>query len=143
MADELKLELTQRLKVVAINLSNHPSDKWSQEQRDAFYSLATKDFPLGGVDFQIIDVPFPNVAPNLPIAGVRVLATETLRKLMDYNYKYIMVQGEFTLTFMLVYELLKQGKVPVVATTERIVEEKGGQKISTFKFCNFRQYDII
>jgi len=142
--EDLKLE-TEKQKVVAINLSNHPSDKWSQEQRDAFYTLATKDYPKD-VEFQIVDIPFPLVKPDLSVLDVKLLATEILKKLTDYNYnyKFIMIQGEFSLTFMLVYELLQLGKVPVVATTERIItEEKDGQKISVFKFVRFRQYDIL
>jgi len=134
-------ELTQKQKVVAINLSNHPSDKWSQEQRDAFYSLVMEGYQNWKVDFQIIDIPFPNVPPEADILEVKEIAENVLKELGEYNFKYIMCQGEFSLTYNLVKMLKGWEKIPVVATTKReVVEKENGEKISVFKFVRFRVY---
>jgi len=136
---ELELTLEHNLKVVAINLSNHPSDKWSQEQRDALYSIATEGYDPH-VAFQIVDIHFPMVPPEASKEDITKLAQKVLKKLNKYNYKHIMIQGEHTLTHMLVNELLAQGKVPVAATTARVAVEKDGIKTSEFKFVRFREY---
>lgn len=46
-----------------INVSNHPSSKWSQAQKDA----------AGG---EILDIPFPNINPRASTWEVEAMASE-------------------------------------------------------------------
>ena len=117
-----------------INLTNHPSDKWSEEQRQAAYKL------FGS----IVDVPFPEVDPNWDEQTVWNLAREIVDKLTDeYGTEGItvLVQGEFTLTYAIVSLLYEKGIPCVAATTERIVREREDGVIERkFVFRRFRYY---
>jgi hypothetical protein len=120
-----------------VNISNHPSANWSQDQKNAVYS----QFGTG----RIVDVPFPNVDPldsteeieKIALALVAVVLTE-------HNPRYVMVQGEFTLTFTMTVLFQKAGLDVVVATSERKVEETvlpdgSTQKKAIFNFVQFRK----
>jgi len=117
---------------VAINLSNHSSTKWEENQKNALKSLA-------GVN-DIIDVSFPNVPSAASEEDIKKIANEVLNQLNSYSFDYIMIQGEFTLTYYIVSKLLENNKIPVSATTERVAVEQNGTKISQFKFVKFRKY---
>lgn len=124
-----------------INISNHPSSKWGIEQIEA----AKK---LGG---NIIDIPFPNVSPNATKSEIFRLVDEigciVLEKTKELSnvIDYVHVMGEqgFVFSFVNYIHLFKNifnNIICVHSTTERIVEEKDGQKVSTFKFVQFREY---
>jgi hypothetical protein len=47
-----------------LNLSNHPSDKWSDKQREAALAISKKLVKKAGEGkIGIIDIPFPNIPP--------------------------------------------------------------------------------
>lgn len=123
-----------------INVSNHVSEKWSKEQREAAEQYGT-----------IKDLQFPNINPSLKsedinklvdnfIADVLILANEV----PEDNQLIVMVQGEFIFTFRLVFELKKAGIKVVAARSERKVVEKVvdgvTKKDSEFKFAGFMEY---
>ena len=116
-----------------INLSNHPSSKWSEAQTEAAKQYG-----------DIIDLTFPQVDPNGDEAYIANLADEYCRKTLDMGDGTpltIHLMGEMTLAFALVARLKAKGVVCLASTTERIVlEEKPGVKTNVFRFARFRRY---
>ena len=117
-----------------INLSNHPSDKWS--------TLQTEAALLYG---QIIDIPFPEIDPMLDEAGIDVLVDEYYGKISKYDHPVVMLQGEFVFTYRLVSRLKADGLKVMAGCSKReaveTVDEHGTVKrTSTFVFCRFREY---
>lgn len=120
-----------------INLSNHKSNSWSEDQKEGW--------------LQIFDIPFPNISPQATTEEVAELVEKYFEKINDLAYEnipedddvYVMLQGEFTFCYLL-YEVLKMhGYIVVVPTTERIVEERVKddgtiEKTSIFKFVQWR-----
>lgn len=126
---------------IFINLTNHPSSKWSDEQVNA----AKKLFCYGDSDVEIVDIPFPQIDPNIGSNQIHELVNEYVSKIADYTLKYVNcivhVMGEMTFTYNIVKELMNNGIVCVASTTDRIVEEdENGVKKSIFKFNQFRKY---
>jgi hypothetical protein len=121
-----------------INLTNHPSEKWTDEQKKQAKSLYG----------QIIDIAFPQIEPAWDSQNVQSLAAEYLVKIKEKlsknpaNERFaVHIQGEFTFVFALV-TMLKEQKIKCIASTsKRVAEEKAdGTKISFFKFIRFREY---
>ena len=118
-----------------LNLSNHPSQKWSTEQT----ALAQQQY--GGV----VDMPFPNVPPEVDTEGVIALAQKYQQDILDLVLQYpnltVHLMGELSFCFALVKMLQMQGISVVCSTTERtLIEEKDGLKTALFRFNHFRQY---
>jgi hypothetical protein len=116
-----------------INISNHPSSKWSAEQVEEAKRL-------GGV---IVDMPFPNVPAGASRSEVGRLADEVMARVPDYAIA--MVQGEFSLTYAITRRLRWRGTRVVVATSERQVREqvKDGktEKVAVYEFRGFRDVE--
>ncbi len=120
-----------------VNVSNHPSSRWSDDQREA--ALA-----LGG---EIRDFPFPNVPADASSADVLQMARDLVEDLFyEINAgqgDVVMVQGEFSLTFATVERLRSYGISCVVACSERELVETiaNGEttKTSVFRFRQFRE----
>jgi hypothetical protein len=116
-----------------LNLSNHPSSKWSNEQL-----VAAKQF--GG----IVDMQFPEVNPMGDEKYINQLAIDYLHKVKELACNGIVtvhIMGEMTYTYALVNMLLNENIDCIASTTERIVNEFGnGQKQATFRFVRFRNY---
>ena len=115
-----------------INLTNHPSDKWSAEQRDA-----AKEYG------EIVDIPFPDISPETGEDAIKDLAEQYVEKILSYtdnNAIAVHVMGEMTFVHALVTRLKENGIRCVASTTERMVKEEDGKKISEFKFVQFREY---
>lgn len=113
-----------------INLSNHPSSRWTDTQRTA--ALDTYG--------SIKDLPFPNIPPAAVAAELDELTADYLKKILDLDPHAVHLMGEMTFTFRLV-TILKKMKIPCIAsTTNRTVEEKDGKKIVRFEFVRFRAY---
>ena len=118
-----------------INFSNHSSESWSEEQRDAAISS------FGG---EILDVPFPSVPAGISESEINEIAREFADKIASYEPSAVMCMGEFGVCFKVV-ELLKRNKIKVVYScsercAEEIVTESGTQKSSLFRFVRFREY---
>jgi len=121
-----------------INFSNHPSLRWSIEQREA-----AERFGL------ICDIPFPAVNPAAGKEEIRELgdrAVSAIIERLDFNQRNcVMCSGEFSLTFYVVKRLREQGIITVAATTERVTVENTNadgsvEKRSEFRFVQFREY---
>ena len=117
-----------------INISNHPSNKWSARQLQAALALAS----------EVIDVPFPNVPSTASTEDGKALAEEVVSKVPS-SASIALVQGEMTLTFSIVRQLQKRGINAVAACSERRSVETVNQdgtttKTAVFEFTQFRSY---
>ena len=120
---------------IFINFSNHPSELWSDEQKNSARRL------FGG---QIVDIPFPQVSASADENALKDLALRCVEKLCSYQPAAVMCQGEFGLTFQIVTLLKEHGIRTVYSCSERkTVERKtdtGTVKTSEFCFVRFRDY---
>lgn len=112
-----------------VNFSNHPSEKWEDEQKKAAQIYG-----------KLVDVPFPNVLPSASEEEVAQLAEEMVKKIMECQPAAVMCQGEFTLSFQVAAKLKQQNITVVAACSERCVRESGDEKIVKFRFCRFRKF---
>lgn len=117
-----------------VNFSNHNSKGWSKSQIDEAEKYGT-----------IIDVDFPRVPADADENAIRDLGNEYIEKICAFLPDAVMCQGEFTLTFYVVNELMKRDIVCVSACTERIskeqlMEDGAVNKIAEFKFAGFRKF---
>jgi len=120
------------------NISNHPSSKWSEKQREAAFALGR----------YIEDVPFPDVPATASELEVEELAYDLLlplvrRQQWEDEDDVFMVQGEYSLTYLMTRLLLSARRKVVVACTERKVQERTNEdgkveKTSVFEFVRFR-----
>ena len=116
-----------------INFSNHPSEKWSYEQRQAALQYG-----------DIADIPFPNVDADCSESTIRLMAKEYADRIIDMRPDYVLCQGEFCLAYNVI-SLLKESGVHVgAACSERESQESTidgkTEKISVFRFVRFREY---
>ncbi|MBQ0022677.1 MAG: CRISPR-associated protein [Prevotellaceae bacterium] len=116
-----------------INLTNHLSAKWGEEQIKAAMQHG-----------EIEDVPFPMVSPNATHEEIQALAEELHQSVMEKhgnNITAVHIMGEFTLCYALV-QLFKAGGIMCLSsTTERsVTDNPDGTKTSTFRFVQFREY---
>jgi len=122
---------------IFLNISNHPSSGWSQEQKDAALALGCSE---------IVDEQFPNVNPMWGREEVSREAKAVVSRILDKyrgQIRHAMVEGEFTMTVELVKKLQGSGVKCYVATTERDVVVEGDVKKSRFSFKRFREYPWI
>lgn len=122
-----------------INLSNHPSSKWSPLQLEAAMDMVDRS--------PVIDMVFPNIKPEMSTKEVQNLANEYIDKIKNLINEYdaekvvLHVMGEMTFTYYIVFSFRLSPIVTCVAsTTKRNVIEKNGEKISIFEFIQFRKY---
>ena len=115
-----------------INLTNHPSEKWSEEQMKAALNYE-----------EVVDMPFPIIKPTFTKDDIMFLVRECAEKisgLMKGN-TVVHVMGEMTFTHNLVNALKETGITCIASTTERkTIMTPDGKKISEFKFVQFREY---
>ena len=127
-----------------INVSNHPSDKWSNTQMQAAHDA------FG----EVSDLPFPQVPACADEKEVYKLVDSYLKAIInilassDNATNAVMVQGEYTFTYMLVERLRDRGIKAVNACSERQVVEAVNAdgttlKHSSFMFVRFRRYGIL
>lgn len=119
-----------------VNFSNHPSDKWDENQRAEALKYG-----------RIVDVPFPEVPADGDEIKIEKMADECIKNIISFgaDLQAVMAQGEFTLTYKVVDGLKARGIKVLSACTEREVSEhidKKGNKIkeSVFRFVGFREY---
>lgn len=117
-----------------INLSNHPSEKWSESQINAAQSQ------FG----EIIDLPFPQIEPDATKEDVLKIARDYLNRVCQTGLPEttaIHIMGEMTLTYQLV-SLLKDARYRCYASTtiREVYEQEPGKKMVIFQFVNFREY---
>lgn len=119
-----------------INLSNHPSSKWGEEQLKAAQSYGN-----------VVDIPFPVISPSASDHDLKVLANQYLDRILgmlpgtESGKNRVHVMGEMGFTFVLVAKLMDNGIFPVHSTTERrVTENPDGSKTVEFSFVQFRDY---
>lgn len=115
-----------------INLSNHPSVLWSEEQRNAGLKYG-----------EIVEMPFPELKPKGDENYIQNKVTEYHKKILDLDKDHLVtvhIMGEMNFVYSLVKLLIMDNITCVASTTERIVIENGNQKTSDFKFVKFRKY---
>ena len=103
-------------KNVFIDLSNHPSQKWCQDQRNAVDRLVP--------DAQIMDFSFPSVDSSLNEAQIINLSEQMVTEIVALKPAAVMCQGEFGLTFRLVTMLKRMGIKTVYGCSERKATER-------------------
>lgn len=119
---------------IFINLTNHPSSQWSQEEK-----AAAEEFG------HIIDMPFPNIPAAWSKEEVHQCAAEIIEKIMSLQPTAVLCQGEFTCCYDIILSLRKRNIKVLAACSERSVIEKVNDKgvnykMSIFKFIQFREY---
>ena len=122
------------MKKTFLNISNHPSNMWNENQMAA-----------AGIFGEVRDLKFPAVDPMADEEDVAALAAEVFDCAMKQNPAAVMCQGEFTLSFQLIRMFLEAGIPCVAACTARVAHEEVGpdgisRKTSTFEFVKFRRY---
>lgn len=122
-----------------INLSNHPSNLWSEKQTHLAIDL------FG----QVKDLTFPVIDPNWNEQKIYDLAIHYFNEIMaekniSNNDFAVHIMGEFNFVFALTSLLLKNKIQCVASTTQRkVTYDKLGNKISDFDFIQFRKYQIL
>lgn len=116
-----------------INLSNHPSKNWNQEQQEEARKYG-----------EIIDYQFPAVSPYCTEAEIDAMAEKIAAEVAEMKPAAVMCQGEYTLCFALVLKLKAKGLKVVASCSDRatVEEQKGNDTVKTavFKFIRFREY---
>lgn len=120
-----------------INLSNHPSSSWPQNQKD----MAKAQYG------EVVDLPFPQVDPEASAGDIQNLAATFLEQCKAMAGKFgfeqfaVHLMGEMTFSCYLV-NLLNQAGVQCVASTTRreVKTNEKGEKVSNFQFIKFREY---
>lgn len=117
-----------------INLSNHPSDRWEDKQKEAAQQWGT-----------IVDYPFPAVDAQSSTQDIKELAKTIVIDILKKNPAAVMCQGEMTLTYQLVKLLKEQGITVLAACSERKISETilpdgTYEKKAIFQFVRFREY---
>ena len=67
-----------------INLTNHSSGLWSEEQRNAAEQYGN-----------IVDIPFPAVDPRASSEGIKAVGKEYVEIIINCDPEAVMCQGEF------------------------------------------------
>ena len=116
-----------------VNFSNHPFRYWGERQREASRCYG-----------DVMDLPFPTVAPNSNNSQLQSLAQEWVHKISALGDKHNMtvhIMGEMTFTFMVVSKLKELGIKCIASTTERkTTYNDDGTKVSEFQFVKFREF---
>lgn len=116
-----------------LNLSNHPSSSWTEEQIKAAECFG-----------KVVDLAFPVLNPKGDENYIDQMATKYLGKVKAIAKGQsitVHVMGEMTFTLALVSKLSREGIECIASTTERVVNDFGnGQKQATFRFVRFRKY---
>lgn len=116
-----------------INLTNHPSDKWSEKQLRAAEQYG-----------EIEDIPFPMVDPNADEGQMKKIADTYTKLILEEaatSNVTVHVMGEMGVTYAIVKRLQSHGIKCVMSTSERISEDlpDGTRKVG-FNFIRFREY---
>lgn len=117
-----------------INLSNHPSSSWSAEQLTAAEAFG-----------ELVDMPFPQVAPDATADDIKTLAEAQVAAIMKQAETHtvtVHVMGEMSLIYRIVRMLSERGIRCVCSTSYRVVKDQGdGRRLVEFNFNSFRDYE--
>lgn len=135
---KLELEKTPLERTNFINLSNHSSKNWSEEQLNSAKQYSEN----------IIDIPYPNIPPTATQEQIRDIMKDTLEKVVEANPKTVMCMGENITCHNFVKELEKLNIQTVATVTKPVTEivknDDGTERtVKTFNFEGFRDYDCF
>ena len=122
------------MNTLLINLTNHPSSRWSEKQLEA-----------ARVYGEIYDMPFPAIDEMGDEEYIALLADEFLLKILEIaksNSIVVHLMGELTFTLALLKLLQANGIECIASTSKRIVkgETAGHKEEVIFRFERFRRY---
>lgn len=127
-------EQKKALPPLLINLSNHPSSSWTAEQLTAAKAFG-----------ELIDMPFPQVAPDATADDIKTLAEAQVAAIMKQAETHtvtVHVMGEMSLIYRIVRMLSERGIRCVCSTSYRVVKDQGdGRRLVEFNFNSFRDYE--
>ncbi|MCD8104786.1 MAG: hypothetical protein LUF35_07265 [Lachnospiraceae bacterium] len=117
-----------------INHTNHLSENWSDVQLREAGKYGT-----------IVDIPFPDIDPELDGREVAQLANQKAEEIIAMKPDAVLCQGEFTYTFCLVQILKARGIRVMAACSRRVTQEytdenRNTRRVSVFEFVRFREY---
>ena len=117
-----------------INLSNHPSSKWSDKQLAQALCYG-----------EVVDIPFPEIDPHCDSEHIDRLVQEYFERIELYDSPTVMVQGEFLFTYRMVVKLKENGIKAIAScsnrrTVEYVDSEGRTNKKSKFEFVGFKEY---
>ena len=117
-----------------LNFTNHAASDWSTDQRQAAQAYGV-----------ILDLPFPDVPPELSAAEVAALADDWAAYILAMHPDCVLCQGEMTLTARMVRLLQAQGATVVAACSARCATDwtdAAGctHRRAEFRFVRFREY---
>jgi len=115
------------------NITNHPSLKWSEEQKKAAEAYG-----------EIVDWAFPNVPADATPKGIHSYTADivgSIKQKEEPENITVLIQGESTLVYCVVNAFQQEGIRCVAATSERkVTENPDGTKTVAFEFVQFREY---
>lgn len=118
---------------VFINFTNHPSEKWSEEQLCAARAIGT-----------VTDLKFPDIPTDIAPDSFDSLVEEYRNKILELcrgRKGTVHIQGEMTFVFRMVTELKARHIRCVASVTKRNTVDLGnGKSQSVFVFEGFREY---
>lgn len=138
-------------KRIFINLTNHPMNKWGEEQLKAAKALLSLSEELG---VEMFELPFPHIDPTSSHKEVKDLAAEYVKRVNElvattYALSHdtvtaILVMGEMNFTYHFVNKIkvAYSDRMRCFATTSNrnTVENEDGTKSVKFEFTQFRHY---
>jgi len=113
-----------------LNLSNHPSTLWPDNQLKKALQIYNS----------VKDLPFPQVSPEFNSDELKELVQDYEFKISKANPTAVHIMGELTFTHRLVNKLKAIGIPCIASTTERKVTIENNIKTSQFQFVQFREY---
>lgn len=117
-----------------INFTNHPFEKWGEEQKEAAISQYG----------EVMDIAFPHINPNADELDIKAEAVKYLEEIIKLRPDAVHIMGEMNFTFQMISFLMQEGIACIASTTSRFVEEfADGTQKSTFKFVKFRSYNFL
>lgn len=117
-----------------INLSNHPSEKWSDKQLLEAHKYG-----------DIMDFPFPQIDPYCTDEEINETVDRYYEEIIKYSDPVVMLQGEYLFTYRLICRLKAAG-IKVLAgcsdrrTIEYIDDNGATARRSEFEFVQFKEY---
>lgn len=118
-----------------INLSNHPSQGWSERQLEAASHYG-----------EIIDIAFPPISPSDNYEQIEQLAEKYL-DIIANNFEQsktknaVHIAGELSFCYALITKLKKLGCTTLTSTSRRITENIDDKTtIKRFEFEQFREF---
>lgn len=114
-----------------VNLSNHPSAHWPEDQKQT----ALSQFGT------IKDMPHPDIDPECAESEILKLAEQFANEINALTPDAVHIMGEHTFVYALVGLLQTSGIRCIASTTARISEQQSdGSVIKQFRFVRFRDY---